>query len=340
MPVALDDLRFLLEELSDESEPVVLTKLYALSDLSGERLASYCRFWDTYPVDRRRHLVQSLAELAEASFEVNYDSLLLYALGDPDDIVRATAVGGLWENESPTLIGALVSMLRADPSALVREAAAGGLGRYVLAGELEQIEAPVQARIMTELLTVLRMGMESIQVRRRALESAAYACTPDVLDALEIAYYDEDESMRLSAVTGMGRSCDQRWQPFLLRELESQSLGMRYEAALACGELGLEAAAPLLGHLAGDSDRQVAEAAIWSLGQIGGDQSKAILLAAYDSADEDLQAAVEEALAEHALTESDVDLVLYDLEHEVDSGLFDDTVDFLWSENEIADDDI
>jgi HEAT repeat protein len=231
-------------------------------------------------------------------------------------------------------------MLRADPSPRVRAAAAGGLGRYVLAGELGRLEAPIQSRIMTELLTVLRMAKESVQVRRRAIESAAYACTPDVHDALEIAYYDEDESMRLSAVVGMGRSCDERWQPILVSELTSQSPAMRYEATLACGELGLEPAVPMLGRLLGDPDRLVSGAAVWALGQIGGDRSKEILLAAYDSADEDLQAAADEALAEHALAEADVDLLLYDVEGELDPDPFEDEFDFSWSGDEEADDEI
>jgi hypothetical protein len=283
--------------------------------------------------------MQSLAELAESNFEVSFDALFLYALDDADDVVRAIAVDGLWENESPRLMGTLVAMLRADPSPLVRAAAASGLGRYVLAGELEQIEASVAARIMTELLTVVRMAKESIQVRRRALESVAYACTGDVLDAVEIAYYDEDESMRLSAVVGMGRTCDKRWLPILLKELGNQSPAMRYEAALASGELGMEPAVPLLARLVDDADQEVAGAAIWALGQIGGSQSKEVLLAAYDRVDEDLQAAVDEALAEHALIESDVDLVLYELDPELSPDLFDDEPSFPYAADWDAEDD-
>jgi len=210
----------------------------------------------------------------------------------------------------------------------------------VLAGELEQIEASVAARIMTELLTIVCMAKESIQVRRRALESASYACTSDVLDAVENAYYDEDESMQLSAVVGMGRSCDKRWLPFLLEELRSQSPAMRYEAALASGELGMEPAVPLLGHLVDDADQQVAGAAIWALGQIGGSQSKEVLLAAYETVNEDLQAAVDEALAEHALIESDLDLILYELDPELSPDLFDDEPSFPYAGDWDAEDDL
>ena len=340
MSVGLDELHRLLDELSDEPEPIAFSKLFLLSDLSGERLASFGRRWNSYSVDRRRNLAQSLAELAETSFEVNFDAIFVYALDDPDKVVRATAVDGLWENESSSLIGVLVTMLRVDPSSRVRAAAASGLGRYVLAGELDQLEAPVQARIMTELLTVLRMAKESVRVRRRAIESVSFACTPDVLDALEIAYYDEDESMRLSAVVGMGRSCDTRWQPILMEELTSQLPAMRYEASLACGELGLEPAVPLLGRLLGDPDREVSSAAVRALGQIGGDRSKDVLIAAFDLADEDLQDAVEEALAEHALAEARVDLLLVDVERNLESDLYNGELELPWSEDEEADDEL
>jgi HEAT repeat protein len=314
MTVGLDDLRVLLEQLSDGTEPIAFPSLYALSDLSNAQLAEFSEYWTGFSTDRKRVLLSSLVELAEASFEVNFDGIFRDRLDDPDDKVRATAVDGLWENESTSLIGPFLGMLRHDPSPEVRAAAARGLGRYVLAGELERLEAPIQSRLVTELLTVLRIRAEGVSVRRRALESVAYSCTPEVLEALELAYYDEDESMRLSAVLGMGRSCDQRWRSAILRELGSDSPAMRYEAAVASGELALRQAVPTLARLVQDPDRQVSNAAIWALGQIGGDSAKQILTAAYHNADEDTEAALDEALAEHALAEGDLSFLLYDLE--------------------------
>jgi hypothetical protein len=118
--------------------------------------------------------------------------------------------------------------------------------------------------------------------------------------------------MRLSAMVGMGRSCDKRWTKIVLDELESGSPAMRYEAALASGHITLRGAVPTLTRLLDDADPQVRDAVIWSLGQIGGDQAKQALLAALEDADEDTAAALEDALAEQALSDGDLDFPLYE----------------------------
>jgi HEAT repeat protein len=333
-----DDLRVLLGQLGDDAEPITFPNLYALSDLDSVQLAQFSECWTDFSIDRKRSLLRSLVELAETSFEVSFDGIFRDRLDDPDYIVRATAVDGLWENESTSLIGPFLNMLRYDPSPEVRAAAARGLGRYVLAGELERIEAPVQARLVTELLTVLRIRAEGVSVRRRALESVAYACSPEVLEALEVAYYDEDEAMRLSAMLGMGRSCDERWRSAVLRELTSDSPAMRYEAAVASGELALPQAVPTLARLVQDPDRQISNAAIWALGQIGGDAAKQVLTAAYDDADDDTVVALDEAMAEHALAEGDLSFLLYDLEKEPEEDvLLDDHIP-IWEADDASPD--
>ncbi len=308
-----DDVERLLHQLSKTTGAVPFSRLYELSDLVGPRLAGFRAVWDTLPTLQRRRLMFALVELAEASYEVNFDAIYRHCLDDPDDRVRAAAIEGLWENEETSLVGPLLSKLRTDPSALVRAAAAGALGRFVLAGELERLEEPIQSRIVTELLTTIHLVDESTEVRRRAIESVAYACQPDVADVLEMAYDDDDENMHLSAVTGMGRSCDNQWGDIILKELESQSPAMRYEAAWASGEMGLREAVPLLIGLLDDSDRQIRSAAIWALGQVGGEQAKRALLDAYDNSDEDDQAAIDDALAEHALAEGQLDFLLYEV---------------------------
>jgi HEAT repeat protein len=322
-----DELREALELLTEMSGAIPFSNLYALSDLTGDRLLMFHTVWETLPAELKRRLMHALVELAEASFQVNFDTIFRHCLQDLDDQVRATAIEGLWENEQVGLVGPLITALRSDPSPRVRAAAATSLGRFVLAGELEQIEAAVQARIVQELMTTAHLAGESIEVRRRAIESAAYSCTPDVLQALEIAYYDEDQTMRLSAIVGMGRSCDLSWREIILEELQNPTAAMRYEAALAAGEMMLRAAVPRLGRLLEDADTQVRDAAIWALGQIGGSQAKALLLDLHEEADEETQAVVEEALAEQALYEGDLDFTLYDINPDLDEDLWFDEED-------------
>jgi len=275
-------------------------------------------------------------ELAEASFQVNFDAIFRHCLADPDERVRAKAIDGLWENEDRVLVGPFLTMLRSDPSPLVRAAAASGLGRFVLAGELENLEAPVEDRIMTELLITAHTAEEDVEVRRRAVESIGYACTPEALEVLDMAYEDEDERMRLSAIVGMGRSCDKRWKDIVLSELVSPSAAMRYEAALAAGGLTLQEAVPDLTPLLDDGDVEVRDATIWSLGQIGGPRAKEVLIAAYPDADEDTQALIDEALAEQALSDGGADFILYELDED-DGDLVSDE---LWLEEEEVDEDL
>jgi hypothetical protein len=326
----VEELGHLLEQLSHTSQSPAVSRLYVLSDLSRERLAEFNISWQRLPSEHRRRLMFALVELAEASFEVNFDGIFRLGLDDPDEQVRASATDGLWESDDAGLVGPFLAMLRSDPSVQVRAAAAKGLGRYVLAGELEKLEQPIQLRIMTDLLNTIHLPGESIEVRRRAVESISYACTPAVTDALEMAYYDADEYMRISAVVGMGRSCDARWKEILLEELESDSPAMRYEAVWACGELALRQAVPELAERLDDPDRQVRYATIWALGQIGGDQARELLIATYDDADDDTQAALDDALAEHALSEGNLEFLLYELDGDDDAIEPDDEYFDVW----------
>jgi hypothetical protein len=339
MAIEANELKETLRRLSEQPGALPFSRLYAFSDLADEDLAGFCDVWSTLPTVERRRLARSLVELAEASFQVNFDAIFVHCLDDPDGPVRAMAIDGLWENKDTALLGRLMSVLRNDPSDLARAAAATGLGRYVLAGELEELEPPVQARILTELLTTIHLADESIDVRRRAIESVAYACTPEVTEVLELAYYDEDEQMRLSAIVGMGRSCDEQWEDIVLTEIESTSAAMRYEAALACGGLTLREAVPVLTRLLDDADPMIRDASIWSLGQIGGTQAKQALMAAYEDADEETRAILDEALAEQALSEGNLEFLLYEIDEEDGGDLFGDEIVTLWSQDDDIEDE-
>ena len=335
----LKDLRVLLDRLGKQKEPIQFSQLYPLSDLTAAELSEFQSQWFTLSTVKRQHISRALVELAEADFQVNFDAVFRFCLGDDDDQVRATAVDGLWEDETVTLVGPFLSLLRSDTSALVRSAAAVALGRFVLASELAKLDARVQARIMIELLTTFHLSEESIEVRRRALESAAYACVPEALQAIEMAYDAEDERMRLSAVIGMGRSCDRRWSAIVLAELQSTSAAMRYEAAQAAGEMAIPEAVPGLSWLLDDTDIQVRDAAIWALGQIGGEEAKQALLGEYEAADEVMRAALDDALAEQALASGELDLALYVVPDDLEDAFLEDQTTVLWSADEEGDDE-
>ncbi len=307
------DLRALLTAMS-EGEGIPSTQaLLALSDLSREQMRTFREVWPHLPDDQRSLIAQLLVELAEASFEVHFGAIFRACLEDLDARVRSFAIQGLWEDQDEGLVGPFLRILRADPAVEVRAAAAQSLGRFVLLGELEEMDSRMVQRVIDALLAVIHAPDESVEVRRRAVESVAFCPEAEVQAVVEAAYYDDDEGMRLSAVCGMGRSLDRRWEPILWEELRSPTPAMRYEAVIACGEIGSRRAVPAIIHMIHDPDPVVREAALASLGRIGGEAARSALMAAYDEMDTDLREVIEEALSELEFASDDLDFLLYDL---------------------------
>src|SRR2546425_1048432 len=106
--------------------------------------------------------------------------------------------------------------------------------------------------------------------------------------------------LKVAAVHAMGRSCEPRWLPLLLRELSNEEAEVRYEAATALGVLGDESAVTNLVGSLSDPDEEVRQASIAALGEIGGREAREALM---DLSREGSPAAKEAALA--ALTEID-----------------------------------
>jgi HEAT repeat protein len=302
-----------LSHISRVDERLNIRYLYALSGMNREQLTRFQQVWPLIETGRRRQVIGSLVELAESSFEVNFDPIFLLAMGDEDSQVRADAIDGLWENEDQSLIGPLVHLVRVDGSSGVRAAAAMALGRFVLLGELEKIDRAPAMLAEQALLETLRQAEEGLEVRRRAVESIGFSGTVGVREIIEAAYYDEDEKMQASALFAMGRSADPYWFKLLVKELDNPNPELRFEAARACGELEAAPAVSRLAEMAlDDPDREVREAAVWALGRIGGKEAREALEACYESDDEALNQAAAEALDEMDLLGEVSDIPLYE----------------------------
>lgn len=288
-----------LLHISNLDERLSTRYLYLLSGMTREQLAYFREVWPSIEAGRRWLVIQSLVELTELSFEVNFDPIFLVALGDGDSEVRVAAIEGLWENEDQALIGPLVHLLRADEASSVRAAAAVALARFVLLGELEKIDRAPSMLAEQALLETLRSAEEDLEVRRRAVEALAYSGEAGVRQIIEAAFYDEDERMQASALFAMGRSADPYWCKLLVRELDNPSPELRFEAARACGELENRLAVSRLVQMStGDRDREVQQAAVGALGRIGGREAREALETFYESEDEILSQAAAESLDE------------------------------------------
>ena len=241
-----------------------------------------------------------MVEQAEADIQLNFHAILRSCMEDAEAEVRRLAVEGLWEDERPTLVHPLLGLLRNDVESDVRAVAATSLGRFVLLGALGEIDRELSREIESALRGAWLRGNETVDVRRRALESLAYSEDEDVQSFIENAYFDEDEAMRQSAVFAMGRTADPHWARYIAAELHSGSAPMRFEAAAAAGELRLNGAVKILVRLLDDPDSTVREAAALALGKIGGKEAQRALRFASESEEDRLAEAAREALEELA----------------------------------------
>jgi len=272
--------------------------LPGLSGLGPDELLRFERAWSGLQTSDRRQMLQTLMQLAEDDFEMDFNAIFRLALHDEDPEVRTAGTEGLWEDDDPRLIPELLRLLLDDKVPAVRVAVVQCLAHFVLLGELQKIRPQPFAQLCQVLSLVHQNPREFLEVRRRALESLAYASVVELPALIQAAYAHPEEAMQISAVFAMGRSADPRWKDTVVRQLHHPSPAMRYEAARACGELVARDAVPDLVELVEDVDLEVQEAALWALGQIGGDLAR-LTLERYLKADSDaLRSAANEALQE------------------------------------------
>jgi HEAT repeat protein len=272
--------------------------------------------WGGLPLEYRQKLLQQLVDVSETNFELDYRALAFMVLADDDAESRATAIDLLWEDETLELMDRLIDIAQWDESVQVRAGAAAALGRFILLGELGDLPERETVRAQDVVVNLLTDTDEDVEVRRRALEAIANCGHELVTEAIEEAFDSDDPRMQASAVFAMGRTCDSRWNKFVLREISNPDPAVRYEAARASGELEIEEAVPHLARLAQGRDREIKEVAIWSLGEIGGSYALRVLGSLADEAekndDEDLLEAIDEALGNASLAGRDMDFDLDD----------------------------
>ncbi|MFP4346588.1 MAG: HEAT repeat domain-containing protein [Anaerolineales bacterium] len=319
--------------LEEEQKTPSEQELVELSGLMDEDLERLKRAWSELSTEERRKLVERLSHMAEADIQMDFGALFRLGMVDPDAEVRATSIEALWEDEDVRLVPELIQALTQDEEEVVRVAAAQSLAHFVLLGELQKIRPRPFEASCEALITVYRNLEASLEERRRALESLAYAGRKEIPPAIEEAYEHPEERMRISAVFAMGRSADPRWKETAVRELRNPNPEMRFEAARACGELEAREAVPDLIDLAEDVDIEVQEMALWALGQIGGQVARRTLESYTESENEALRVAAETALQELEFFHGDLDHFFGPPQS------FDGETELLWSETEEYDDE-
>jgi HEAT repeat protein len=281
--------------------------LKPLSGLSRGERDAFWRAWQTLTPLRRDQITHAMAELAEDNVDLDFNQVLLWCLDDSNAEVRVNAIEGLWENTSLDLLRQLMLMLESDPAPNVRATAAIALSRFAYQVAIDELEGEAAESLQRVLLDSIRDQQQPLDVRRRSLESAGYFADDDeVQRQVGLAYDTDEQLLRESALVAMGRSMLPRWLPVIDKELTSPSPALRYEAARAAGEMAEEARGllPRLTPLLNDDDGEVALAAIWALGQIGGEQARRALQQMRKSQNEARRQASAEALEELTLGDS------------------------------------
>ncbi len=306
------DVTEILKKLAEDQKPWRSRYLAGLAGLSRGEALSFQKTWQTLPIETRRKIINALVEISENNSSLDFSYLFRLCLEDEDEEVRLRSLEGLWEDDDPSLIVPLVKLLKKDPSLKVRAAAASSLGRFLVRAGTSKLDDYYARLVYSALLEAAET--EDLEIRRRAIE--ALACSPSddekVLKLIEEAYNHPDENMKASAIYAMGKNANPKWRAFVLKELRNPKAAIRYEAARACGEMGLKEAVEILADLARDKDYEVREAAIWALGSIGGNKARNILIKFLTEGDESIREAVEDALRE--IDFSSDPLNIYDLQ--------------------------
>lgn len=291
--------------LLDQETPFPAGLIYFFSDITHEDLHKLEEVWPEVETQRRRGLLEDMETLAEGDTLLFFDHVAVMCLGDEDPVTRATAIRLLWQSHKEYLVPRFIKLLTEDPEAIVRAAAATGLGIFIYLGEVDEIKQSTYNQVVENLIKV-HLSSDEMLVRRRALEALGYATHPEVQGFIERAYNTNNEEWLQSALFAMSRTYNKRWAGAVLRMFDHPDSLVRYEAVRAAGELEAEEARqPIFDLLEeGMEDDNLYFAAIWSLTKIGGRGVRELIEMSLDETDDpDEIKFLEEALQNLNFTE-------------------------------------
>jgi HEAT repeat protein len=203
--------------------------------------------------DERRSAVLTLATLETPAAR----SLLISALGDRSERVRAAAVTALGGLEDPTLATSVAQLLLKDKSVFVRKSAAYALGR-------------LHSQAGTPAL-VAALKDKNIEVRGAAAVAIGEYADEQAIEPLSHALTDKSEFVRAQSARALGVNgrAARRAIPNLIRLLTSDpDLEAKRHAAWALGEIGDPSALPALEAAQRAPDPYLSSAALTAIEKI------------------------------------------------------------------------
>jgi HEAT repeat protein len=300
-------------------EPVPIHQLYRLSDISEEQMQLFLTGWQKLEDERRRVIAQHMADISEENFGVDFCPLFVRFFEDEYVPVRVASLEGMWDSTNTIYVRPIMRMMQQDESVEVRAAAAAALAHYVMMAEWGEIPQKISPPIIEALLEAYDDAETAVSIKRAALEALAASNHPRIESMIREAYEDDDPEMQVSAVFAMGNTANTRWLATIMDELDSPFVDMRAEAARAAGAIGKSDAVPELAELTMDEELEVRMAAVYGLGQIGGERPRAILANILDDPEQDdLHELAEDAMEEMMWVGGELDLLDLDFDEDED----------------------
>lgn len=269
-----------LDHLLDSKKDIPQGHLQYYSDLDPKSLRLFLDVWSSVKPDRKLLLLERLLSHLDADTVVSYEEIGRALLNDTDAEIRARALGLLAETDDTQLVETFINIFLNDEELAPRLAAANLLGEFVMLGELEELDVALLHEV-TEALTAVIHREDVPALKRRALEALGYSSRDGMVAIIQTAYQRADPNWVASALVAMGRSHDNRWEDEVVSKLLDEDPRIRNAAAQAAGELGIDAATPILLQILEaleDEDETVITSAIWSLSQIGGEDARTYLI--------------------------------------------------------------
>jgi HEAT repeat protein len=268
---------FLNQLPEDESASVNYASLPELSKLTGPEAEEFGQLWLEWSPERVLEIVDRMVALCEEQPDVEFEAIYKQGLLHPSVPVRLSALRGLEESGDRALIPPLTNMLLTDPSVEVRAASAIPLTYLSALAQEKKLGSKDGVTLSRVLYGVLDDEREVQAVRLKALEAVSVFGGDRLASYVESAASSTDISALKSSLFAMGRSSDPKWIDNVLSHLEHDVASIRYEAAMAMGELGDEEHLHALEVPLDDADLTVQLAAISAVERIGGEVAKGLL---------------------------------------------------------------
>jgi HEAT repeat protein len=297
-----------IDKILNSDKEVLNYEIAVLSDLNDNDLVKFRTAWRNVDIQKRSSLISKMVGISEDDLILDFTRIYKLGLDDPDENIRIKSIEGLELEDKYIYARPIIKVLKSDESEVVRAVAARALSKFALMAELGDVPESLSQDIFSALLDTLENTKEPLVVRRRALEAVAPFRQDLVEDYIEDYYHSEDAKIKASAIFAMGLNCSSRWLDVLIEEMQSKTPEFRYEAAKASGEIEDEQAVPYLLNLLNDDDREVQDAAIMSLGKIGGKAAKQALQRLSKSKDARIKDAANAALTELSACEDPLSL--------------------------------